>query len=157
MQDVVEIIKHSFRPLVGLTPEQKAKNALLWISRLRVTQTKQQPEFLGSDRAGYSILGFGCKLLGLETYPDAKYSKPFADAVGLFTETGAFNRALKYQQVYHKSLYHMGREFSFGRIGWFLNRADVIRNTFVPEVAEILLKTLVKKGLRKTDFKVKTL
>lgn len=132
--------------------EQQAQNAVAWITKMQITQVKKQTEFLGSEKTGYSVLGIGCKVLGLQTFPDVTSSKDFADAVGLQTEYGAFNKAQKYKNVYHKSLYHMGKEYSFGRLSNFLRKANSIRAIFVPEVAELLLGIYGKKG-RKPKIK----
>ncbi len=132
--------------------DEKALNAIRWITKLKQTQVKKQQEFLGSARTGYSVLGIGCKALGITTYPDATSSKEFKKAVGLITEYGAFQEAQRYKGIYHKSIYHMGREYSFGRLGAFMQKAKVIRVMFEYEVAEKLLLIFGKKG-RKPKLK----
>ena len=148
MEDVFKVIQ----PRLSYSAEQQAANAVLWITKMQLTQVKKQSEFLGSAKTGYSILGLGCKVLEIETYPDVQSSKTFADAVGLQTEHGAFGKAQRYKGIYHKSLYHMGKEYSFGRIANFMRKANSIRAIFNPEVAELLLEIYGKKG-RKPKIK----
>lgn len=148
MEDVFKV-QHK---RVAYSAEQQAANAVTWITKMKLTSIKKQTEYLGSAKTGYSVLGIGCLALGLNTYPDEISSKEFQNAVGLQTEMGAFEKAQRYKGTYHKSLYHMGKEFSFGRLANFLRKANTIRAIFVPDVSDLLLDLYGKKG-RKPKIK----
>jgi hypothetical protein len=131
---------------LDFTVEEQTKNARKWIDKLTTTQCKKQTLFLGSEVTGYSVLGVGCKAVNVDFYPDEMSNKNFQKSVGLLTEKGAFSKALRYNDKYYKSLYYMGLDLSFRRIGNFMKKARVIRALFKEGVAQNLIKIYVKKG-----------
>jgi len=130
----------------------QARNALLWLQKSRTSAVKQQSYYLGSPKIGYNLFGYGCKLFGLEYYPDVKTSKEFADLVGLRDEIGSFEGTIMVENgkkfKMYANLQHMNREFTFRRIAAILMKTKHARRWLQPAVAEEYIQLLKNKKVK---------
>jgi hypothetical protein len=129
-------IKYDLTPI---SDKDKAENVILWIKRMRGTQAKKQAEYLGGAKTGMSVLGFGCHVLGIDLYPDMLVSKELTHKTGMYTDKGAFQKALTYNGKHYMCLHELGKNLSFGKVGTFMKRVKTLRALFKPEVSDIVI------------------
>lgn len=150
MIDVFEIKRDFEIPDV----ETQADNAIKWVNFLYRTAAKHNSKFLGNLRIGYSCLGLGHKLLDIPYDIHDVSTKEFQLMVGIKTEKGAFDRAIKVNNNHYKSIYHLGLDLSFRRVATTLRKAHNIRAAFKEEVAEIIIIKTIKRGRKKAINKI---
>jgi len=126
--------------------DTQADNAIQWTNLLYKTTSKKNSKFLGNIRVGYSVLGIGHRLMEVPCDPHQISTKEFQLTVGLKTEKGAFDKAIKYEGKHYKSLYHVGLDLSFRRVAGLLRKAPIIRNVFKEDVAALIIKKTIKRG-----------
>ena len=125
--------------LTPISDQAKADNVIRWIKRLKSTQAKKQAEYLGGAKTGMSVLGFGCHVIGIPFFPDMLVSKELTHKTGMFSDKGAFQKALIYDSKHFMCLHELGKNLTFGKVGTFMKRVKTLRALFAPEVAAIVI------------------
>ena len=120
-----------------ITTEQKIKNAITWITRLKNTRMKQVKGRLGNKQTGFCCLGLGCSIQRIDYDEEDGYSELFQESVGLLNQEGIFtNLTIRNTASYANSLIDLNDDlnYSFRRI------STVIKNNphelFEPKVAK---------------------
>lgn len=123
-----------------MTAQDQANNAIKWIKSMRETKVATQWKYLGSSKLGYSIFGYGCKLLEVPYFPDEKRSEDFHKHVGLKNIDGQLRTQYVFKNVRYISLRHMNRDLSFRVISNKLRHHKLCYRFFERDVADLIVK-----------------